>query len=634
MIAFTGSGVKLIIDDKPLAASGGEGSVHRITSPLSFQNHCVKLYHLHKLGGLKLKKINFMTGNRPASYLTKNFILCWPVEKILDANKSFIGFLMPLAFLGSEKLYEICTPKLSKKISSIWDKFDRNTLSGVERRFKICVNIAIAIHSIHATQKYVIVDYKPQNILINPEGKVSITDVDSFQISEKGSLLYASEVVTPEYSPPENTAFKSAASISETWDRFSLAVSFYEILLGIHPYAATSGGYYESATTIAEKIQKGLFVHGSKRKFLTKIPNLHDRFYDLPVKVRHLFIRALEDGCINPVARPSAEEWGKTLYHELELKSIKPLITKAAVKTVLDYPKPTVPPKYPPVPPPKQDSTNKWLFGIGSFLLLCMFFVCSRSSVNQQSNTAQTVIPQTQTITQNSNSNQEDLVTYDAAWTDTKPSFPGGENAFGQYVKDNQRYHGEVNGQSGYVTVSFVVDKYGYISDAMVSSGFDNSDWSGKKCNSEALRLVNNMPKWNPGYIGNSPKKILTQVQIWFEPPKPITMSCPGCSGSGYLSKQSTCDLCSGLGYRECSSCLGAGYLRCGVCYGSGVVKKHPNRKRSKLEYCSYCGGDGNVSCRSCSTGKVSCTNCSGHGVTTRSTQCQRCKGSGKIQIF
>jgi len=306
------------LEDKPLAAGGGEGVVHRVQISGTYSGSCVKIYHPQKRTDTRRKKVEFMIRNKPQSIISKNFIICWPTEMIFDSNHDFIGFLMPLAFFGSENLYELTRPHTHKRLQSNWSKFDRTTVTGIEKRLKVCVNIAIAIHSIHQSGRFAIVDYKPQNILITTDGKISITDVDSFQISNNGAVLFYAEVATPEYAPSESIKINpSKALVPESWDRFSLAVSFYEIIFGIHPFVATCDGQYQEVTTLDKKIQKGLFVHGSKKSYLTVIPSLHNNFQNLPLSLQKLFIKAFEDGHTNSEARPTAEEWGMAIHGEL-----------------------------------------------------------------------------------------------------------------------------------------------------------------------------------------------------------------------------------------------------------------------------------------------------------------------------
>lgn len=76
-----------------------------------------------------------------------------------------------------------------------------------------------------------------------------------------------------------------------------------------------------------------------------------------------------------------------------------------------------------------------------------------------------------------------------------QPSFPGGQGALMQWLRDNMKYPTEAaeNGIEGRVIVQFVIRKTGDVSDGRVARGVDPS------LDKEALRLISIMPKWIPG---------------------------------------------------------------------------------------------------------------------------------------
>ena len=268
---LTSNKQNILVQDTPLA-SGGEGAVHKIISPSQYSDCCVKLYLRQYRTRKRERKISYMTQNPlPDLNGLKNggCVICFPKELIYENTKSnrFAGFIMPLAFNGSQQLYELCIPK-TKKLPSTWiGKYDRRSGKGIESRLKLCVNIAAAINFIHNTGNYVLVDLKPQNILVTADGKVSVIDLDSTQIANNNQVLYSAQVATPEYVPVEGNHLNPAKDlIPESWDRFSLAVVFYEILFGLHPYAASFQGQYQNSNTVADSIRHGLFVNGSKKK--------------------------------------------------------------------------------------------------------------------------------------------------------------------------------------------------------------------------------------------------------------------------------------------------------------------------------------------------------------------------------
>jgi TonB family protein len=75
--------------------------------------------------------------------------------------------------------------------------------------------------------------------------------------------------------------------------------------------------------------------------------------------------------------------------------------------------------------------------------------------------------------------------------TEVPPEFVGGKEALFQYIKENITYPPDV--QRGSVYVAFVVTKEGDIRDVRIVKGINEG------CDKEALRLIKNMPKWDPG---------------------------------------------------------------------------------------------------------------------------------------
>jgi protein TonB len=71
----------------------------------------------------------------------------------------------------------------------------------------------------------------------------------------------------------------------------------------------------------------------------------------------------------------------------------------------------------------------------------------------------------------------------------------GGMPAFYKYLVDNMRYPAQARrlGVEGKVTLSFVVDKNGKISEVTVLRGI------GSGCDEEAVRVMQNAPVWKPG---------------------------------------------------------------------------------------------------------------------------------------
>jgi len=91
--------------------------------------------------------------------------------------------------------------------------------------------------------------------------------------------------------------------------------------------------------------------------------------------------------------------------------------------------------------------------------------------------------------------------------------------------------------------------------------------------------------------------------------------SCEDCTGEGYRQ----CGRCEGTGHEQCGDCDGDGEERCSDCQGSG-------KQGEEGEDCDSCEGKGYVTCETCNGGgNVSCGECEGTG----RTECDSCGGSG-----
>ena len=88
------------------------------------------------------------------------------------------------------------------------------------------------------------------------------------------------------------------------------------------------------------------------------------------------------------------------------------------------------------------------------------------------------------------------------------PQFPGGNTKLMEYLSTHVQYPEEAQkkGIQGRVFVSFVVNRDGSISDARVARSIDLS------LDNEALRVINNMPRWIPGQQGG--KNVRTRYTL------------------------------------------------------------------------------------------------------------------------
>jgi TonB family protein len=80
---------------------------------------------------------------------------------------------------------------------------------------------------------------------------------------------------------------------------------------------------------------------------------------------------------------------------------------------------------------------------------------------------------------------------------DVLPTFPGGDLEMYKFIQSNLKYpaYEKNHNIKGTCFLSFVVEKDGSISQTKVLRGVPN----GTACDNEAVRIVELMPKWNPG---------------------------------------------------------------------------------------------------------------------------------------
>lgn len=93
------------------------------------------------------------------------------------------------------------------------------------------------------------------------------------------------------------------------------------------------------------------------------------------------------------------------------------------------------------------------------------------------------------------------------------PSFPGGQGALMQWLRDNIEYPviAAENGIEGRVIVQFVVSKSGSISNVNVVRGVDPS------LDKEAVRVVSNMPNWTPGKQNGTTVNVRYTLPVTFK---------------------------------------------------------------------------------------------------------------------
>lgn len=93
------------------------------------------------------------------------------------------------------------------------------------------------------------------------------------------------------------------------------------------------------------------------------------------------------------------------------------------------------------------------------------------------------------------------------------PQYPGGLAAMLKYIRENIKYPEQAmkKGIQGRVTVSFIIEKDGSISDVRPILSVH------PLLNKEAVRVVESMPKWTPGKQNGKPVRVRYNLPVMFK---------------------------------------------------------------------------------------------------------------------
>lgn len=130
-------------------------------------------------------------------------------------------------------------------------------------------------------------------------------------------------------------------------------------------------------------------------------------------------------------------------------------------------------------------------------LVVFAFIACSekdtsdKNYTNQKATEKPVAKPGNQQATENKDVKNEPVYTV----VEVMPGFPGGKDELIKYLSSNIQYpeSAKKNGIQGTSFISFTVMKDGSIDDVALLRGFNEA------CDNEALRVVKEMPDWEPG---------------------------------------------------------------------------------------------------------------------------------------
>ena len=94
---------------------------------------------------------------------------------------------------------------------------------------------------------------------------------------------------------------------------------------------------------------------------------------------------------------------------------------------------------------------------------------------------------------------------------ETMPSFPGGMKALQEYLtKESEKYKDKTQGEYGRVIIQFVVDESGNVTAPRILKS------AGPVIDKVAMKVIRNMPKWNPGFHYGKCVKVRYTLPVTF----------------------------------------------------------------------------------------------------------------------
>lgn len=307
---------RIIVELSGTPTDGAKGEVFDIKTP-SLVGYCAKIYHKDHICPDLIEKLEYMVSHQIA-ISSSEIRVCWPEILLYDDLNHVIGFIMRKAFDGSRDL-EILQDNgnmepLEKEYPkwTDWHPYDFAEENSYILRLKLLFNTANAIRAIHENKRVVIHDFKPSNVLATPDGKISIVDVDSFQIQTESGRLFESSAYTPDYFPKQ--AYSQMANhlpADQSCDTFAFAVVAFNTLIGVHPFS----GFIrlqpfdsEEYSTLEACIKNDLSPYSKNKKYVKRLDpefDCHQRVAGIDSRIFSLFVRSFDSS----KKTPTIKEW-------------------------------------------------------------------------------------------------------------------------------------------------------------------------------------------------------------------------------------------------------------------------------------------------------------------------------------
>ena len=274
--------------------AGGEGRVYRVAG----QNLVGKIYK--KVEREVEDKIRYMV-QHPIEDLRDSqgkviLALAWPRDILCDEKGAFIGYTMPFIQNG----VEICTIARGCDMPKAQAMFpDYNWMFNLQ----VALNLAKAVAYLHA-RNCIVGDLNCKNIMVSPDGLITMLDNDSFDLLDAESgLHFRCCAGTQDYLAPElqgRNLRSPGAVFSKHSDNFALAIHIFQLLMNnFHPFTGKNLVVIKDSTSTNQRLDH--LVNG-------KCPFIHN-YADLTVPIGAPYLNEM-------VSQPLVKDFYRTFNYD------------------------------------------------------------------------------------------------------------------------------------------------------------------------------------------------------------------------------------------------------------------------------------------------------------------------------
>ncbi len=290
-----------------VVARGGEGTVWTTNRP----GLLAKLYHVPTPAyGAKLRALIQARTNLPTLPPEAEAPpVAWPLDVVTGTDGAVIGFLMPRAH-SPLTLHRLTVPRLRKRLAPDMGWYHLlGAAASLARSVALVHQTGAVVGDLRADN--VVVHTTPGSALVQATASVTLIDADSFQIAGHRCPVGSEGTTPPELIGQDFARVDRLPS----HDHFGLAVLIYHLLIGVHPFAATSAETSSNdPPSIDDMVLRGLWSHGHRARAAGLAPPLvAPPLEALPEPLPTLFAACFENGHTDPHARPDAATWAAAL---------------------------------------------------------------------------------------------------------------------------------------------------------------------------------------------------------------------------------------------------------------------------------------------------------------------------------